>query len=176
MRSAGTARAVPALALLALAGGCGASAPVSPAPIVEVPAPPPLVTSAGLAASAAPAEAPAGAARIAWETDERAARELARRDHRPLLVSIRADWDAVSLRQDRELWTDPRVVEAARGFVAVRIDVSDADSLASQAYAERYDVEMLPTIVVVDADGARSASLEGDVDAARLVEALRDVE
>lgn len=111
-----------------------------------------------------------------WHADERAARDEARRERRPLLIAFRADWDAVSLAQDRELWTDPRVVAAAKRFVAVRIDVSDVEALTPQAYAERYDVKVVPTILLLDPEGKPSTRLEGTVDIPDLVQALQSVE
>jgi thiol:disulfide interchange protein len=175
--SSAVARAFALLSSLAPFAGCGAAAeaPVAPVVVIE-----PAVAPAPIAAPSASVEVrhaePSSDDVIAWESDERAARERARREHRPMLVWIRADWDAASLRQERELWTDRRVVAAVRRFVTVRLDVSDVDAIASKAYADRYDVQMLPTIVLVSEDGRVAAKLAGGAPAKELFGAMRAVE
>ncbi len=119
-----------------------------------------------------PARAPAAAAPIAWETSEPAARERARRSGRPLIVWVRADWAVAALEMERTSWADPRVAAAARPFVALRLDVSEAEGDAER-YAERYQVTGLPTTVLVDARGVRVAGLVGYQDGERLASALR---
>jgi thiol:disulfide interchange protein len=109
---------------------------------------------------------------IVWEASESAARERARRAGLPLLVWIRADWDASGLEMERTTWLDPKVAEAARPFVALRLDVSAAEGDA-QRYAERYEVNAVPMLVLFDAHGQRAASLTGYQNADRVVDALR---
>ena len=104
------------------AASCGARASQPPAPIVAVPSSPdapPEPEVPSTEASAKPRSVPRA---MTWEPSEPEARARAKRDSLPLLVYLRADWAAASLRQERELWTDPRVTEAARRFVAIRID------------------------------------------------------
>jgi thiol:disulfide interchange protein DsbD len=117
--------------------------------------------------------APRIAGPIAWETSEPAARERARRAELPLVVFARAEWDAAGLEMERRVWTDPRVVAAARPFVMLRLDLTAAEGDAER-YAERYDVRGLPTIVFFDGRGRRVAALFGLQDPDRLVEALHD--
>jgi thiol:disulfide interchange protein DsbD len=108
---------------------------------------------------------------IVWETSEPAARDRARRAGLPLLVWVRADWDAAGLEMERTTWLDPKVREAARPFVALRLDVSAAEGDA-QRYAERYEVSQLPMIVLFDARGQRAAALLGYQNPERVVDAL----
>jgi len=109
---------------------------------------------------------------MAWETSEPAARERARRGGRPLLVWVRAEWAVSALEMERTTWSDPRVLEAARPFVALRLDVTSAEGDAER-YAERYQVTGMPTTVLIDARGNRVAGLTGYQDAALLAAALR---
>jgi thiol:disulfide interchange protein len=109
---------------------------------------------------------------VAWERSEPDGRARARREARPLLVYLRADWATDSLWMEREIWSDPRVVLATMPFVAVVIDVTSAEGDA-ELYAQRYGVEALPTVVLFDGDGRRVASLSGAQRTEALIEAMR---
>jgi thiol:disulfide interchange protein len=108
---------------------------------------------------------------IAWVTSEPEARDRARRAGLPLIVWARADWDTATLILERTVWTDPRVRDAARPFVALRLDLSTAEGDAER-YAERYQVVGVPEAILFDAHGRRVTVLGGGFDAAQLVEAL----
>lgn len=90
-----------------------------------------------------------------------------------MIVYARADWDASSLAMERKAWSDPRVVEAAARFVALRLDLSSAEGDA-EAYAQAYDLRAVPTTVLFDPRGKRVASLTGLLDADRLLAALAE--
>jgi hypothetical protein len=115
-----------------------------------------------------PSGAPAAPAAIAWEADERDARERARRRGLPRIIYIRADWSATALEMERKAWSDPRVADAARRFVALKLDVSSAEG-----DAERYGVERIPSTLVLDADGRTIAVLGGAAPADALLAAMR---
>ena len=104
---------------------------------------------------------------IAWEASERDARERARRSGLPLIVYARAEWSAGSLEMERRAWVDPRVVAAARGFVALRLDLSDAEGDA-ELYAQRYGLTALPMTLLFDARGRKAAVRAGWVEPAAL--------
>jgi len=89
-----------------------------------------------------------------------------------MLVWARAEWDAAALEMERKVWTDPRVREAARPFVALRLDMTQTEGDA-QRYAERYEVVGLPTLILFDATGRRVATLTTYRSAEAVVEALR---
>jgi thiol:disulfide interchange protein len=114
-----------------------------------------------------PARPPRAAVSIVWEQSEPAARDRARRAGLPLLVWVRAEWAAAALMMERKVWTDPRVAEAARPFVALRLDVTDAEGDAER-YAERYEVTGLPATILFDAHGRRVAALVGYQDPDKL--------
>ena len=71
-----------------------------------------------------------------------------------------ADWSAPDARMERETWSDPRVIQRARSFVALRLDVSKADANA-QADADRYDVQRVPSVVILDELGHEITRIEG---------------
>lgn len=148
-----------------------------------VPAPP-VVAIAPIAAtpelretdsSESRAKPEAEAPPIAWETSEPDARDRSKRRSQPLLVYLRADWSAASLREERDVWTDPRVAAEARRFVALRIDLSSTAGDAD-GYLSRYGIDVVPTTVVFDGSGRRVAALAGEIDVAPLLAVLASVD
>lgn len=129
--------------------------------VVHLPGPQTAPAIADPAPSGGPAtEPPDRAASIAWETDDAAARERAKARGVPLLVFVTADWSAPDARMDRETWSDPRVIRRARSFVALRLDVSKADANA-QVDADRYDVQRVPSTVILDELGHEITRIDG---------------
>jgi thiol:disulfide interchange protein len=159
--------------LLVLAALSGCSSPPAPAP-------PTIVLAGEAPTSSAPPPEPvdAGVPRkrvvtaIAWIDSEPEAWGRARRTGQPLLLWIRAGWDAATLEMERKVWTDPAVIAAARPFVQLRIDMTETDGDA-ELYAQKYDVQGLPTTLLFAAGGRRVAAFTGMRDPAALADALR---
>jgi thiol:disulfide interchange protein DsbD len=72
------------------------------------------------------AEALPPGAKVTWLENYSAAKSLAEKDKRPLLVDVSASWCGACGRLDRETFSDPRVVSAIARLnaVAVRVDLS----------------------------------------------------
>lgn len=119
-----------------------------------------LVEAAPSASASGGAGEPAPPGAIAWETSDAAARARAKTRGAPLMVFLYADWAAPALRMDRATWTDAAVIRRARSFIALRLDVSEADANA-QVDADRYDLRTMPSIVFLDARGTEITRLEG---------------
>ncbi|HYN42888.1 MAG TPA: thioredoxin family protein, partial [Thermoanaerobaculia bacterium] len=79
--------------------------------------------------------------------DEALAR--ARSEKRLLLVHVYTDWCGWCKKLDREVFTDARVAEAARGLVAVRVNAEKG----GEKVAQRFDVQGYPTVLFVDGSG-----------------------
>lgn len=158
-----------AAAAILIAAGC--APPAAPPATVEIAAPAsaPVVVAATMPQPPRPAAPAAGS--IAWRTNEREAREEARRREAPLLVWARADWAAAALSMERSVWTDPRVIRAAAGFVALRLDLTEAEGDA-ELFAQRYGVDVMPATIVMDAGGRKIAVIRGFADAEALAGAL----
>lgn len=107
-------------------------------------------------------------------TSEHDARDRARRQSLPLLVYVRAEWATACLTMERSAWLDPRVVAEARRFVALRLDVTEAEGNA-ELYAERYAVNGIPEIVLVDPAGRIVARSSGAPTVDALVSFLHGV-
>lgn len=162
--------------LLALAtSACSATSPTSNIPVVAVSGsetPPILVAGTSTAEPRPPARTQLTA--IAWETSEEMARSRAKARHWPLVVYLCAEWSAAAIHMDRSTWTEPRLLERSRTFVALRIDTTTTDANA-QAVADRFDLKTMPSTVILDFGGHEIARLEGDATAEQILAALARV-
>src|SRR5262249_52272143 len=149
----------------------GRAAP--PTIVIPMADPPALATAAapspGASTSSEPPQRELPA--IAWIGSEPEARERARRLGLPLLVWARADWSAATIEMERKVWTDARIRDAARPFIALRLDLTAAEGDA-QRYAERYELTAMPSVILFDARGERVVVLTGFREVLTLVEAL----
>jgi thiol:disulfide interchange protein len=93
------------------------------------------------------ATAPAG--RIEWRTDLNAALDEARRTHRQVLVDFGAEWCPPCLAMKYDVWPAAKVGQAVNAaFVPLAVDVD-----RNGAVAERYRVDGIPAVMILDADG-----------------------
>lgn len=121
---------------------------------------------AALSATATAAEAPDTSAQtlaaIPWEKSFAEALRRARATRKAVMVDFWANWCHWCHELDATTYRDPKVVELARDFVAVKVDTEG--SLGDADLAARYGVEILPTIGFLSPAGRlflRRTSFEG---------------
>jgi thiol:disulfide interchange protein DsbD len=119
-------------------------------------------------ASAAPGDKPL----LAWLHEETAAVDKAKTEKRPLMVDFTADWCAACKRMTKETFSDPRVMEKAGHFVAVKIDATDDEDPQVDAVNGKYKVVGLPTLVLYDSTGAERKRFNDFVGADDFLKAL----
>jgi thiol:disulfide interchange protein len=99
--------------------------------------------------------------------DEALAR--ARREKKILLVDVYTDWCGWCKKLDKEVFSDTRVAEAARGLVAIRVNAEEG----GEKVAQRFDVQGFPTILFVDGSGSIVKRIDGYVDAAEMLRTIK---
>jgi thioredoxin:protein disulfide reductase len=114
---------------------------------------------------------------IAWMEDYEAARSLADRENRPLLVDFGASWCGACEELERDTFSDPRVVAEGQRFVPVRIDLSPGRDIArGRAILGRYEQHGLPLVVLHHTSGEEAARITSFVEAERMLQLMRRVQ
>ncbi|MCA8970026.1 MAG: thioredoxin family protein [Planctomycetes bacterium] len=93
-------------------------------------------------------EAPRAAAPLAFGKDFAAALAEAKRDGKQLFVDFETTWCGPCKAMDQWVYTAADVVDAGKGFVAVKLDGDEERDLV-----KKYGVGGYPTMLVLDADG-----------------------
>ena len=121
---------------------------------------------------------------IAWLVNQEAeGLALARAEGKPVVIDFWGDWCAACKELDHTAWSDPRVREEAKRFVAIKIDNSsdkmedpkNADAV-DKAFA-KYGVLGQPTVIFIDAQGREvPLRVTAAIDADEMLRWLRAVD
>ena len=90
----------------------------------------------------------AGKDKVPWRTDLAAATVESKRESKPVMLYFTASWCEPCQVMKRETWSRDEVVGKLDAYVPVKIDIDQNVTLA-----ERYGIESVPTLLVLDADG-----------------------
>lgn len=107
---------------------------------------------------------------VHWFNTLEEATSAAKESGRPILVDFWADWCTACKVMDREVYSDSAFAEAARGFVAVRINYDK-----KTAIARKYNVSELPTLVFTDSFGGEIFRRTGYLNGLLLTELLHSL-
>jgi thiol:disulfide interchange protein DsbD len=119
------------------------------------------VVGAGLilaAAAVAWPTAPRGPS-VAWMPYSEALLEQARRDRKPVLIDIYADWCLPCVELDHVTFSHPSVVQALEPVVTLRVDATSDVSSDDERLLERHNVFGVPTVLLFDPDGRERTDL-----------------
>lgn len=133
-----------------------------------------LVSVAGFAlltAISRPAES------FAWQHgDVDAARDLALREKRPMLVDFTASWCGACQQLDRVTFSAPDVRPEMARFVAVKVDATNDDDPRVGATLARFRVVGLPTVVLFDSSGREALRYTDFVEPKEFLEAVQRID
>ncbi len=130
---------------------------------------------AGVAGTQAALPGAATHAEPAWRVNDEAALEEAQAQGRPAIMDFWATWCAACIELDEKTWIDPRVLEEAKRFVTVKMDLTKNDAFASEVRARRQVVGM-PTVIFYDSQGneaTRFSGFKGPDEMLRIMQGVR---
>lgn len=90
---------------------------------------------------------------VVWEEYSAAKLEQAKKQGIPVVMDFSATWCVPCHEMERYTFSDPQVMEKLRGYLKLKVDVTDPDNEATQSAAEVYEVVGIPTIVFLDRQG-----------------------
>ena len=85
---------------------------------------------------------------LAWEPTLKRALSIAKREHRPVMIDVWADWCTWCRELDRKTYHDHAVQQLAKSFVCVKVDADHAP-----VFLRQYAVSSLPTVLFLYSDG-----------------------
>jgi thiol:disulfide interchange protein DsbD len=107
--------------------------------------------------------------------DEAQALQAAQAAGKPLLVDMWAEWCEACKKMDVTTFADPRVATTlAKDWIVLKLDLTESNA-ANDALQARYQVQSLPTLVLVPPSGKLTAkqAITGYVTAPTLINTLR---
>lgn len=100
---------------------------------------------------------------IAWMTDINAGLAKAAEQNKSMIVDFMAIWCPPCQRMEDSTFSDVRIIEKAKSFIPVRIDVDEQGDVAN-AYngnAGKYGGVGIPNLLFMDAEGNRLKHIIG---------------
>ncbi|MDH5627271.1 MAG: thioredoxin family protein, partial [Candidatus Krumholzibacteria bacterium] len=96
---------------------------------------------------------------IAWIPYTESALAEAIGNGQPVVIDFSADWCLPCKELEHQTFNQPEVIEAARGVVPLKADLTEHGSADVRAVREKFDIRGVPTIVFIDARGAERDDL-----------------
>lgn len=90
---------------------------------------------------------------------------------RPVLVDVYADWCQPCIIMERETYAHPDVIAKLDAWVAVKLDTE-----VDEGPANRYDVSILPTTLVLESNGRLVVAVPGQLGPDRMLELIAKVD
>ncbi|HEY7115453.1 MAG TPA: thioredoxin family protein [Tepidisphaeraceae bacterium] len=105
---------------------------------------------------------------VPWRKDLQTAKQEGAAAHKPVFAYFTAPWCGYCQDMHRQTWPDPRVADALKDFVPVKIDVDAFPDVARQ-----FQVQGIPRMQLIQADGSAGPARVGFTTADELIRWLR---
>ncbi len=96
---------------------------------------------------------------IAWIPYAEAALEKATETGKPIVIDFSAEWCLPCRELERETFSAPEIVSAARGVVPLKADLTQHGSPDVRSLRRKYSIRGVPTIVFIDKSGKERKDL-----------------
>ena len=108
-----------------------------------------------------------------WFKDFDIALAEAKEYSKPIFLDVYAEWCTWCHKLDKEVYSDPKFKEYTKNYVLARIDSEDGGEGSS--VAQKYEVDSLPTMIVLSSQGKVLDRITGFMTTAKLIEELEYV-
>jgi thiol:disulfide interchange protein DsbD len=96
-------------------------------------------------------------------------------ERKPVLIDFSADWCIPCREMDHSTFVDPSVVSEARRFVKLKANLTAQDK-ATEELTSQYEIQGVPTTMLIDSAGKVAKSKVGYVGPQELLSDLRHVD
>jgi thiol:disulfide interchange protein DsbD len=96
---------------------------------------------------------------IVWLPYQEIALAQAAEDGKPVIIDFSAEWCLPCKELDHQTFNQPEVIDATKGFVSLKADLTQHGSAEVRALRRKFDIRGVPTIVFIDAAGRERANL-----------------
>ncbi|MFQ5823036.1 MAG: cytochrome c biogenesis protein CcdA [bacterium] len=90
---------------------------------------------------------------VHWENYNDALVSEAKTAGRPVIIDFYADWCIPCKQIEKNLFTDPAIVEKAENFMTLKADLTNDDSEQVKSIRKKYKVLGVPTVIIIDSQG-----------------------
>jgi thiol:disulfide interchange protein DsbD len=111
---------------------------------------------------------------VAWIRNYSEAQKIAVADAKPIFIDFYADWCTWCHKLDREVYSDPDFIRFLQAYVPLRIDIEDPAE--GKELAGRFQVQTLPTIMILDTDGHALNRIGGYRNASDLIADISSIQ
>lgn len=108
-----------------------------------------------------------------WVTDFSKALTEAKQSSKPIFVDVYAEWCTWCHKLDKEVYSDPKFTDYMKNYVLARIDSEDGGQ--GTDVAQKYDIDSLPTMIVLNSQGKVLDRITGFMTTPKLIEELEYV-
>lgn len=113
---------------------------------------------------------------LEWIKSDEKGYEMAKTEGKPIIIDGWADWCVACKDMDKTTFRDPEVISLLKDeWVSVKLDLTESND-KNEALAAKYEMNGLPTTVLIPADGdlSKAKRLTGYVSAERMLEELKN--
>jgi len=114
---------------------------------------------------------------IDWHTDLEDGLILANEQKRPVLIDTWATWCVNCKVLDKKTFADPRVAEAAKNFVALKIQLEKSGSPETEYFMDKFGLKQysLPTTLLLNPDGKVEKIIQGVIGPEDLIKEMNKI-